>query len=67
MITGDSRPEDVLTSMNDAILRHASTESIKNKKKRARGKVKPVLDGLERFGGVIDILASTLLGLCGVL
>ena len=57
MITGDSRPEDVLTFMNDTILRHASYQS--NKRIRVREKVKPLLEGLERFGGVIDIFASS--------
>ncbi|KAA6409989.1 MAG: hypothetical protein FRX48_06603 [Lasallia pustulata] len=57
MITGDSRPKDVLTFMNDTILRHASFQS--NKRIRVREKAKPLLEGLERFGGVIDIFASS--------
>ena len=57
MITGDSRQEDILTFMNDTILRHASSQS--SKRIRVREKAKPLLEGLERFGGVIDIFASS--------
>ncbi|KAA6409811.1 MAG: hypothetical protein FRX48_06423 [Lasallia pustulata] len=57
MITGDSTPGDVLTFMNDTILRHARSQS--DKQTRVREKAKPLLEGLERFGGVIDIFASS--------
>lgn len=57
MITEDSKSEDVLSFMNDAILRHASSRSIKNKK--VHENVKPLLDSVDRFGSVIDILASS--------
>lgn len=66
MITGASKPEDVLTLMNDTILRHASSQSIKQKKERLRAKAKPLLEGIERYGGVIDILASSSPQLHGV-
>lgn len=57
MITGDSKPDDIRSFLNDAILRRSNSRSIK--KTQVDGKVKPLLDWLDRFGGVLDIFASS--------